>query len=234
MTNSHAPVPARLVSRLAWGGILAPALDVAVILGVAALQPRFNHVTQFVSELAVDGGPYASVIRGWWAIFTFVLAPFAGALWLGVRPRWLGRILAAEMLVFALLAGLCNWLFPCAAGCEPTTPEGRIHSVASGVEFISILTMPLLLGLGTRTQPGWAKTAQWSLLAFVLLLLGEGLFVAGRFFSGPIAHFAEPYMGIWQREINGVFYAWVMGLAIKFIRAPALTPEPVTTSAAPE
>jgi hypothetical protein len=66
-------------------GIVVPLLDALVLGLVMAGESGYDPVTQYGSILAETGRPHALIVCAWWIAFPFLYAPFAAAVYTGVR-----------------------------------------------------------------------------------------------------------------------------------------------------
>jgi hypothetical membrane protein len=217
MADAPAPHP-RPYRALACCGILPPLVDVAVIAAVAAVQPDYSHVRQFISELGETGRPHAALVSAWWFAFSFLMSPFAIALVAALpwgRWRWGAP---AAIVAFAVLSGAGSWLFPCDPGCKGETFAGMMHFVVNYIATAAMFLGPLLLWLSTRRAPRWKRLSRFSLAMHFLLIISLGALSWSYYGWGSTATELQAVQGLLQRAFLGLFYVWLMILSASLLR----------------
>lgn len=187
--------------QLGLGGILAPAFYYLALIIASFMRPGYSHVSQFVSELGEIGAPSAPVTNylGFVPIGVCLLA-FTYALFSSVDRGWLsivGGILLALYGVSFILAGF----FSCEPGCESADPilSETIHNM-SGISGMAGMIIALFLwSFVFRRSPSfegiWIYTLISSIVSLVLFLVFGMSLESG-------------YVGLWQRLLDLVTYAW--------------------------
>lgn len=191
---------------LAWSGILAPMVLGLTLVAFAVLQPDYNHLNQAISELGMQGAPFATL----WNSIGFVLVGalvivFAWGLHLELRPDRSALFIA----VFVALSGL-GWLglglFPAAPAFAPST-QTTLHFVMVALNVLSFLVAAVVFGVRWRAYPFWKRYALLSLLI--------GLVALGSFF---IPQTVPP--GLSQRIGIGANFVWLLMMGIALRRKP--------------
>jgi hypothetical membrane protein len=194
-------------------GIVVPPLDVLINLLVAAQQPGYDFVRDYVSDLAALGRPYSEVLCVWWALFPLQFGPFAVAVAAGLRGHRLARIPPTLLALFAVFMGLCGVF-----RFDPSSPEhtvsSQLHVTCAILASLALLPSPFFLWLATRRDTPWRDFHRFS-----LCLQAAGL-VAGFFLVEAALHVADP-AGLAERGFWAVYYIWIVGLAIKLRRMGA-------------
>ena len=121
-------------------GIAGPGIYAFIVILLGFLQPGFNHITQFMSELGETGAPYAVIMNlaGFALIGTFLII-FAARFYLefaGIR----GATPSSLLLALTGVLYLGEAYFPCDAGCVPVTGPGLLHLELGQVSvFVAVL-----------------------------------------------------------------------------------------------
>ncbi len=190
-----------------WCGIIVPGTDALVNGVVAAVQPNYHPLNDYISDLSAPDVCYSWLIRAWWIAFPVLFFPFAVALHYHVRQgkyRW-----APAVLLVWFSIGLCSCgIFHCDPGCQGKTTSAKVHFASSYTAAAALYLSPLALILVSWNDERW-KGYQWINIA--ALFFGAGVGIA-LFLSGK--HII-PHRGLWERLYFGVFYIWVVLLALR-------------------
>lgn len=193
---------------LLLAGIAAPlVLTVAVVLA-GHYEPDYSHISQYVSELGAVGASHQRAFNYGGLFFAGVLTVlFALGLYLRVTPR-ASLVAISALVALAGVGRLVTGLFTCDAGCnmEEMSSPAAIHFFASSIGSLSEVLAPILLAIGLR---GYRQNILFRLsaglgfasLVLLVLLLGSGNEL--------------PYVGVIQRLMLAVFYAWVGAVALR-------------------
>ncbi len=197
-----------------WSGILMPGVDALLNGLLAAVQPDYSMLQDYISNLSARDMAYSGVLRGWWIAFPLLLTPFALALRARLPMRrwtWLPPFM---LQLFALGVGGCG-VFYCDPGCHGKTFSGMTHFLCSDITAASLVLCPLTLSLTTWRVPHW-RLYRWVNLGWFLLGGSAGLvmFLANR-------HYLS-YPGLWERVFYGVFYFWfiLIGIHLRHLARP--------------
>ena len=122
---------------LTLAGIMAPVVYVGAVIYCGAMRPGYDHVTQFMSELAERGSPTEMTMRvaGFWVPGLLILA-FATSLL--TRPvAWPVTLL----LVIHGIGRVTSGIFPCDPGCRATGASfsQMMHNGAAVVNALTVL-----------------------------------------------------------------------------------------------
>jgi len=210
MTSRH------LVRILAIGGLVAILGDVLLPFIVAAMQPGYDHVSQYMSELGAPGRTGASLLSVWWIISGALTIGLSVGLHIGTgktRLGWTGPLLVAG---YGLFTGIGSGVFPCDEGCLGETFSGQMHDHLNAVGAISQLLAPGFLWLRWRKTERWWGFRSWTVAGQGALLLSFVLFIAiGESTHGQVGSLA----GLTQRLYQGSFYLWLAIVAAGLTRA---------------
>lgn len=192
---------------MALFGIVTPPLNAVLNTIVAAHQPSYDFVHNWVSDLTAYDRPFSGILRAWWATFPLQFWPFAVALALGLRHKPFGLLVPALLALFALCIALCG-VFP----FDPTTPgatlSSRVHIVVSTVSSALLFPCPVLLWWITRRDETWQRVGTFSLL-IQLAGTAAGITLGLTWIKVVNLH------GLVERIYWGVYYAWIVGVALK-------------------
>jgi hypothetical protein len=93
-----------------------------------------------------------------------------------------------------------------------------MHFVVNYIATAAMVLAPLLLWLSTRHDALWTGFSRFSLAMHMLLVLSLGALAWSYFGWGPTATALYPVQGLLQRVFVGLFYFWVITLAIRLLR----------------
>lgn len=187
-------------------GIVVPPLDALVNALVGAAQPHYDFLRDYASDLAAQGRPYSEALCALWAAFPLLFGPFAVAVHAGLREHRFGQILPILLGLFAVFISLCG-IFR----YDPASPEhpfSQVHLIVSMLASIALFPGPFFLWLATRHDASWQRFRKFSLLLQAAGLLAACLLALAYFRVMTWGGFAE-------RSFWGVYYVWIVGLAIK-------------------
>jgi hypothetical protein len=191
-------------------GILGSTLFVIASFVAGIIAENYNPVQQLISESMSVDRPYAKEIRHFGYIPSGILIMiFALAAPLNMPQSRQIRLSFYGIALFYGLATILVGIFPCEAGCnkEMINPGMAqvIHNLSGLLTYIGMPLCLLLIGFGLKKANTRGRLSQVSILLgiisafFVLILLSEPL---------------NPYAGLIQRVIEGVFVIWIIACAI--------------------
>ncbi|MBP5986659.1 MAG: DUF998 domain-containing protein [Azonexus sp.] len=200
----------RVIRAGLFCGILAPLLWAAMIVAVGELRPGFDHVGQYISELAERGSANAGLMRyGGFVASGLLHIAYAAAFYAALRGRTERRRLILLVAVLIALNGLGRigaGLFACAPGCAaPEDPVQRLHSQAATVAFLAIAAAALFGSMLFRSARGMQALGLYSLATGIAGLLFLGLMSAGE-----VAR-----VGLYERLASGILSLWVLVTALR-------------------
>ncbi|HEX5269206.1 MAG TPA: DUF998 domain-containing protein [Gemmataceae bacterium] len=191
-------------------GVVVPILDGVAYGLVAARQPHYSFLDDYLSDLAAEGRTGAEVLAVLSLAFPALFVPFAVAVRAGLRRHRFGAVPAILLGLFAVFVGLLGIFRHDPAG--PYNAFSRAHVVVSALANAALFPVPFFLWLATRTEASWRRLRRFSLVvqgagAVTALLLALAFFrVIG-------------WGGLIEWSYYGLYYVWVVALAIRLWRA---------------
>lgn len=209
VTHSRSHLSFRL---LLLAGVLGPLLFAVTVIVVGHLRPDYNHVNQFMSELAEAGAQFAWLMK----YFGFMIpAALILAFVLAFRTRLPGTALSSIgtslLVVFAVSMFLAG-VFPCDVGCSPSVPstDQKLHDLFSVLAFPSFTAGVFFWGLSLLRNTSWRRfgiytlgTAVLSLVLLIAMIQSEA---------------SREGTGVYQRLYLGVLFLWLMVLSVRLSR----------------
>lgn len=195
-------------------GIAAPILWLSIIALCGALTPGYEHLRDFISELAAREAPTELLMR----YAGFVLTggcyiAFAAALaW---RSRFdLLALVGAGFIALAGLARVLAGIHACDPGCSPLRPsqDQELHNVSARIGYLAMIVAAIYWGaIGSR----YAALRRLSALGF-----GCGVW-AMVFLVLMLAR--SDFAGLFQRLASAVLSLWMLIFALQVYRAGVAT-----------
>ena len=182
------------------GGVINPIAFVLAYTVAGLLRPGYSPIHQAISDLGV--GPNGSLLDAIAVLHALLLMAFAVGFILLMRQvlsvgwRWSG----AALLLVRGLAQVTTGLFTDA----PATV--RIHSLATIVALLSMMSAFLVIGLGLRRTSHWRGWGTYSLVAALVTLV----LVAVEFWAfTPGTPLAPAHVGgLLERVLSVEMLAW--------------------------
>ncbi len=187
-------------------GIVAPLFEMLVNVLVGTWHADYSYFQHYISDLTVRGRPYGDVLGLLWAAFPLIFGPFAVAVYAGLGDRPLGRLLAVQIGLFAAFIGLCG-IFR----YDPFSPRdllSRGHVVVSALANAAVLPTPFVLWLAMRGDESWRRFGTFSL--FIQVAGVVAAILLGLAFFRVIG-----WGGVTEWGFFGVYYVWIVALALK-------------------
>jgi len=190
---------------LAALGIVTPILDVVVSASLAALDPNYSHVRNFLSELGEEGRPYAAAFNVWGVIYGLMFAGFAIALGRALQS-W---SVAAALLAIAILSA-ASGAFPCDLECKGVAWTAKVHLAIGHFGVPAMVLAPFVCWRVMRERPKWRRYGAFSFGAGILMAVAA-VWLAAGFYSGQHTRWCP--MGLAQRTLLGIQYLWLAVVA---------------------
>lgn len=201
---------------LALGGVVGPALYVAVFVLCGALRPGYQHATQFISELGAAGTPHAALMN--FAGFLpagVLIAGFAASLGT-VLPRRGASTAAAVLVGLFGLGMILAGSFPCAPGCPQDRPT--VHDGVSIAAFLAASAGFACAAASFRKAAAWRSLWTYSAVSSAATLLFLGMLAA----SIP----SRTLTGVWQRLLVATVFLWCAVVGLRGFRLAGSGGEP--------
>jgi len=174
------------------------------------LAENYDPVAQLISESMSEDRPYSKEIR----FFGYIPSGILILIFALAAPVNMPKSNQIRMSFYgiALLYGFATILvgiFPCEAGCnmEMINPgiAQIIHNLSGLFTYVSTPVCLLLIGFGLKN----ANTRKLLSRVSILLGISSAFFVLVLFSSA-----LNPYAGLIQRLIEGIFILWIIGCSI--------------------
>ena len=203
----------RSVQRLlAICGILGPISFTIVLTSLGFFQPRYNHVTQYMSELGAVNAPYAIIMNtAGFSLLGFCIIAFAFGMnssMNDVRNSIIGKfgpmLIAVSGLAFVMIG-----VFPCDPGCVTVSTVGVIHGNVAFVARFALTIAPLFIFQRLMKDSRWHNYHIYSIVIVVVSLVFAAVYNFNVF---------ENLTGAFQRITFGVPLLWVELMSMKLLR----------------
>jgi hypothetical membrane protein len=160
----------RWLSRLAWAGIIGPALFTVGFLGQEVFRvDEYSPLSEPVS--ALEAGPNGWVQQANFVVFGLLTVAFAVGLQFGVRRSRAG-IVGPALLLISGIGLLLAAIFPLRQDAAGATYDPGGHIVAGLVFFLSSAMGLIALSRRLARDPRWRGLATYTLTCGVLAQLG--------------------------------------------------------------
>ncbi len=197
------PIGRPLLSRFALAGIIQPIWFLGVSVALGAMRPGYEPLRDAISELGEKGATTALIWNiGGFGLAALLYALYAVAIRAGFGPGWLFGLAASQAILIA-----ASGMFNCDPGCPPVPQSVTmlLHTLV-GLTYFAITTLlPVVAWRTFRHRPEGRSFARPS--------LAVGLVLVTMFFIGPAL--GEDRVGVWQRVVLLIAYAWQMAVAIR-------------------
>ncbi|EAR23530.1 DUF998 domain-containing protein [Nitrococcus mobilis] len=194
-------------------GLFGPLLWLFLIGIAGVIQPEFNHVTHYISELGEHGSVAEWLVRIAAFGFTGVLyLGFAAALLATFRGGWPFTV-AAVLIGLDGVGRIGAGVFACDPGCAGLSMNQELHRLFATIGFLSGLLAAIFWGI-VLLRRGWLKGFGWfsvssGLLASIFLLLMSWT-------QNPLN-----VPGLYEHLASLVLSVWVLVFAVRLLRYPA-------------
>lgn len=195
---------------LALCGIGAPVFHLLVPLVLGALDRGYSPMKQYISELALPGRPYGRIVNFSFVIAGLMLIGFAGGLYWGF-PRNAISWIVPLLLLFDGISNILAGIFV----VDAKSTAGKIHTIFSQTGSNSRAILPFFAWLSIRLDPQWQGIASFTLAmqAFVAIAFVLFAFVTETRKRAS----SRAIIGLCQRLFLGVYYTWIVGIAVWLI-----------------
>jgi hypothetical membrane protein len=203
--------PASLPRLGLYCGIASPVLWLGLIAVVGSVQPGFNHLTHYISELAARGSSTEALMRSVAFGFTgFLYLGFAAAL-LSIFPR--GWMFAVAALLVALdgIGRMGAGVFPCDSGCVRVSGDQDLHKLFATVGFLAGISAAILWGVLFRRLAS-LRSLSWFSIGSGIVALAALLLMSWK--ENPAG-----VPGLFELIATAALSIWVFVFAARVIRS---------------
>ena len=201
----------RIVAWLARGGVVGVCLYLGVYLILASLEPSYDHLKRFPSELGAVHATYFPLMNLTFSVTGLLTIGLSIGLHLGMmggKGLIVGPLLLAVLGASLFLAGF----FPCAEGCQPTTFSSKGHALVGLPGLFAFPLAPFFIWRRMRQDPLWEKFSSFSLtmgIVAVVILIG-GFSLANVF--------GQEYVPVITKVLLIPQLGWPLGMAITLLK----------------
>lgn len=191
-----------------WSGFLG-ALLFAITSIVGGLQiEEYNFISQFISESYATGVPNSEYLRKLFVISGVLLTLFGISVPIALKTT---KSIKVSFFLFAIFYGLgtvTTGFFPCDYGCPTDSEVSLSQFIHNTIGFLIYAIVPFcLIGVGLASK----KLLDLSKLSKVSLVCGTlAIVFVILLFGNP----QGPFIGVFQRIIEGSILFWVMYTAL--------------------
>ena len=200
---------------LTLGGVAGPAIFSVVTLVCAALRPRYNHLTNVISELGATGTLNAPLMNYAGFVPTGLILATFGVAMLRVLPRQRLTMAAAALVTLFGCGIAASGIFSCDPGCPQTggSLEHVIHDGIAPIAFLCLIVGAAFLGTDFRRLPTWRHLATYSLLTSAFAFV----FMVALMSSLE----TRTLSGLWQRLMIATLFLWCAIIGLRAYRSSA-------------
>lgn len=190
-------------------GILACIVDATASTVLGNRIPDYNHLRSPLSQLGIRSSPVAHEIAFWWVMMGILIMLFGLSIYLAF-PGKKGKAMMAAILVilYGMGEGLGSSLFPADQAGMAHSATGIFHILIGGIGVLGLAFFPLVM------QKLLSGIRKFSLIIFILGLLGVLFFLSSRFIKDPYNIIVE-YRGLTQRYFITIYYIYILVIAFR-------------------
>ena len=189
-------------------GIVSSLLYVAMNVFVPMQWEGYSPASQTVSELSAIGAPTRPLWVPFGVAYTLLVAAFGWGVWASARQNRSLRVAGGVLVAYGVI-GLA-WPPMHRRGAE-TTLTDTMHIVFT---IVTVLLMLLAIGFGAAA---FGKRFRLYSLATLVVLVAFGA-LTGVDAPRIAANLPTPWIGGWERINTGVFFVWIIVLAVVLLR----------------
>jgi hypothetical membrane protein len=220
----HASERTALERAAAQGGMVGPALFVAIVMLGGWLSDGYSHAGQKISELGGVGADYAALQNVNFIVLGILVLGFTWTLGRHLGPPYHGPVLLS---LFGVLSCIANGLLPCDAACVGETPVALAHNVTGLLGFVAAIVGMIVLARRWRHDPRWRYHVAPTIGVVIVALVGLIWFIASQ---ATDPH--DPLGGLAQRVFVGALLLWIARTAWLLDRQLTATDQPTPTQLA--
>ncbi len=191
-------------------GILGVSLfGVASFLGGFQFE-NYDPMSQYISETMAVGTPYGKALRFFGYIPSGVLLTIFAFGAIKKFPKSnLTRMGFWGIGLFYGIATIVVGIFPCDKGCNKALIDPSIsqiiHNLTGMLTYLFVPISILIIGIGLRNSKHYLRLSNMGILCGLICMVFIGVLM-----SNP----TSPYVGLFQRIIEGLFILWIIACAI--------------------
>jgi hypothetical membrane protein len=195
----------------ALAGIVGVLVLWVTVLVLGALDPDYSHVEHAMGLVGSVQAPYSPFGRAAFVLEGVLLAAFSVGLYRDLRPGAAGTAGVAAIAIHGIGRvgeGVFAWNI-----LQPGSLGNTLHLAFGVPAVLSMLAAPLLLAWAFRADDRWRRYHPHTAATAVAFV---GVFV----FAGPLAATAlvDVPLGLGQRVGFGIWYLWLIGVAVGLYR----------------
>lgn len=193
---------------LAICGILAPIIFAIIVMIAGLLQPEYNHLINFVSELGAVGAPNAIIQRMNFVLVGILIVAFAFGLHRGIgkgKGSIIGPLLVAIFGLSAVVSGIFS-----TDPIQPGSFSDIMHSMSSAVGSTAAIIAFFIIPRRLEQDILWRRYRSFSIVIAIVAIV---ISVVG---VGVLGVLGVP--GLAQRLFMAVLFLWIEVMAIRLFQ----------------
>lgn len=197
-----------------WSGILSVFFFIVAVLIGGFLQPEYSHASQLISELYATNTPYQDWIRYGGMIpagLFFIMFSFFS--W-KILPK--SKLASMGFFIIGFFYGfgtILVALFPCDEGCNSNVASASlsqlIHTLIGLTTYFTVIFGLIALSVSALE---WYQSKQLAYIGFLCS------FFYAVFSYYMFSDIASPYIGLFQRLVEGSVLFWI-GCCAFYVRS---------------
>jgi hypothetical membrane protein len=211
----------RGTTLLLTGGAIGPVLFWLVVIVDGFTEPGYDARKAFISELAL--GDHGWVQSANFVVVGLLMLAFAVGLrqfFSTGRASVFGPILVGTFGLGLVASGTFTTdptNYPAGADTTTVTAHGMVHSIAFLIIIVSVIAGFFVFARRFRQEPAWQGYGLYSVITGVLVPALLAVFIV---WGGP----GQPFLGLIQRALVAVFFAWFEVIALRALRLTTSVP----------
>jgi hypothetical membrane protein len=196
---------------LALAGVFGPLVFWSVVLGLGSLDPDYSHLDHAMSVVAARQAPFSPFGRIGFVLAGLLIVAFAAGLARDRQRDPPGVVGAATLALHGIGRigeGVFAWDLSGVAGVSNT-----LHTLFGMLALASMLLAPVILAWAFRADDRWRSFSRPT-VAMAAAFVGVFVVLGPPSVLGPLG---IPD-GLGQRLGFGIWYLWLIGLAVTLYR----------------
>ena len=195
-----------------WTGILSVILFINTTIIAGFFQPKYNHLSQFISELYAVDAPNADLIRFFGylpsGILFIIFSLLANKATLKSKMKSVGFF--GIMVGYGFGTIICA-IYNCDAGCNPQfinpSLSQIIHNLMGMLTYLIVPFSILLIAIASRN---WKNSIPYTLFSYIIFTISFTFVIVLNL------NLDSHYKGLIQRIIEGSILFWIAFSAFYF------------------